>query len=307
MSRKHVRHRVSYSAFTLVELLVVIAIIGILVALLLPAVQSAREAVRRNQCMNNIRQFALGAINCLDSQGHFPSGGWGWHWVGDPDRGFGKDQPGGWIYSTLPYIEESAFHSSGSDGDPNTITTQQRAGAAIVVQSPLPTVNCPSRRDTTTFQYGYDLVNSDTVPIAGRSDYAINSGHLYVEFSGGPSSLEQASDPRWRWESDSAARVAGLTGVSHERSEVGMQQIVDGTSKTYLIGEKFILPAYYFTGTDAGDNETWCTGFNNDNYRAGLYPPARDSDTGVVSGTTRFGTPIPAAGTCRCAMAASTA
>ena len=92
--------------FTLVELLVVIAIIGILVALLLPAVQAAREAARKAQCMNNLKQMALGAQQHESAQGFFPTGGWGCSWTGDPDRGFTKKQPGGWIYNILPYIGE---------------------------------------------------------------------------------------------------------------------------------------------------------------------------------------------------------
>jgi prepilin-type N-terminal cleavage/methylation domain-containing protein len=100
-------------AFTLVELLVVIAIIGILIALLLPAIQSAREAARRSQCKNNLKQLALAVLNFESAHKHLPSGGWGYRWAPDPDHGYGITQPGSGFYSILPFHEQAALHDMG--------------------------------------------------------------------------------------------------------------------------------------------------------------------------------------------------
>src|SRR5262245_8130625 len=106
-------HSHARRAFTLVELLVVIAIIGILVALLLPAIQAAREAARRSQCKNNLRQIALSCLNHESTHKFFPHGGWSFGWMGDPDQGYGPQQPGGWIYAVAPYLEEQAVFNLG--------------------------------------------------------------------------------------------------------------------------------------------------------------------------------------------------
>src|SRR4051812_22725733 len=100
------RSREGREAFTLIELLVVIAIIAILIALLVPAVQKVREAANRSQCQNNLKQIALGTHSHHSAHGHLPTGGWGWNWGGVPTSGYGKDQPGGWLYNMLEFVEK---------------------------------------------------------------------------------------------------------------------------------------------------------------------------------------------------------
>src|SRR3954449_10737920 len=114
---KHKSH-----AFTLVELLVVIAIIGILVALLLPAVQAAREAARRAECQNHLKQIGLGFLNHESTRKILPGAGWDCFYVGDSLWGSGRSQPGGWMYQILPYIEEQALYDLTGDGHKKTIT-----------------------------------------------------------------------------------------------------------------------------------------------------------------------------------------
>jgi prepilin-type N-terminal cleavage/methylation domain-containing protein/prepilin-type processing-associated H-X9-DG protein len=263
------------TGFTLVELLVVIAIIGVLVALLLPAVQAAREAARRSQCKNNLKQMALGCLNHYDTQKHFPTGGWGWFWAGDPDRGFGKNQPGGWIYNILPYLEQGALHDQGKDGQPDAVTQGQKLGGRTTLESPLNITTCPSRRaGGLKFPYKnpVGIYNTLKPELVGRSDYAANAGSVYVESDLFPQTY--ATVPGFIWFEAKLPTLSPpqdptvvLNGISFQRSQVTMQQVSDGTSNTYLVGEKALTTVNYETGDDPGDNETWCTGFNNDNFR----------------------------------------
>ena len=148
--------RPTRAAFTLIELLVVIAIIGILIALLLPAVQAARESARQLRCSNNLKQLGLAAVNHEEAHGHFPTGGWGWGWVGDPDRGFSKHQPGGWVFNLLPFLEQEALWELAKDGNAGPPfndapkphhTQEQLQGANRATKTLLTMFNCPSRRE----------------------------------------------------------------------------------------------------------------------------------------------------------------
>ena len=132
---------VSRKAFTLVELLVVISIIGILVGLLLPAVQMAREAGRRVQCQNNMKQMALAALNFESTHRRLPPNGWGYWWAPEPGRGVGPQQPGGWIYNLLPYLEQQNLWRMGE----GTTGAERQAAIAELISTPLATFKCPSR------------------------------------------------------------------------------------------------------------------------------------------------------------------
>src|SRR4051812_21627137 len=100
-------------------------------ALLLPAVQAAREASRRSACANNLHQIALGIKLHEDAQKTLPTGGWGADWVGDPDAGFGLRQPGGWIYNTLPYVEQESIREIGK----GLTTSGKRAALSQLLQT----------------------------------------------------------------------------------------------------------------------------------------------------------------------------
>jgi len=248
-------------AFTLVELLVVIAITGILIALLLPAIQSAREAARRVQCQNHLKQLALAAHLHLDQYHFFPSGGWGWDWTGDSTRGVGARQPGGWAFASLPFLEQSPLYgmSGGAGGSPaNTV--------AQMVSTPLDVFNCPTRRSSQAYINAFApfvAFNCGPAAFVARSDYAANCGDSNTdEFFGGPVSLAQGDDPSFPW-----PYTGNLTGISFQRSQISGNWISDGTSVTYLLGEKYLNRAHYGDGLDPADNEDLYAGYDNDLFR----------------------------------------
>lgn len=177
----------SRRGFTLVELLVVITIIGILVGLLLPAVQSARESGRIAQCTNNLHQIGLAMKHHESDHGTFPVGGWGWGWVGDPDRGYGLAQPGGWIYNILGCMEQQPLHDLGLGIDPAQSSPGSSTKSQLNTQRityPMAGFLCPTRRTAALYPYNpyksgtpanFSPPASNTV---AKTDYAANGGDV---------------------------------------------------------------------------------------------------------------------------------
>jgi len=313
----------STHGFTLVELLVVIAIIGILVALLLPAVQAAREAARRIQCTNHLKQMGLGAMNHESTQGFLPSAGWGPWTTGDPERGAGRKQPGSWIYQLLPYIEQQAVYNLPSDGDPIHYRTQvQLEGAQRLLQTPIEVFNCPSRRAAINYPWNTDVpsvfreVNANRVDEMAHSDYAANAGDAFpdnldkggpgglkffftsAECGSGPNQFHLIFPPRpsggtykveqkYCWPSEDTQ-----TGICFLGAEIRLTEITDGTSNTMCFGEKYVEPDKYLLGTDPGDNQCMYDGFDWDVNRWGggsRVDPSINADLFAIPSPDRFG------------------
>ena len=191
---RSIHRRGNLRGFTLVELLVVIAIIGILIALLLPAIQSARETARRTECANHLRQVGLACLEHESTHKFFPSSGWGYIWTGDPDRGYGKGQPGGWIYNILPFLEEQAVRNIGAGlagpgpGGAKYEALKQQKVAFLEI------MYCPSRRVAKAYFGADQAINAGNTEIQAKNDYAANGGSAKAGFRLG----EMGARSRWR-------------------------------------------------------------------------------------------------------------
>jgi prepilin-type N-terminal cleavage/methylation domain-containing protein len=185
-SRSCFRPRVHYFAFTLVELLVVMAILGVLVALLLPAIQAAREAARRTECSNHLKQLAAAMHGYINVQKHFPSGGYGPYYAPQADRGMDVNQPGGFFYVLLPYLEQKQLFELGkgigsmNDTDPLLFDTNKQRNS-----TPLAVLYCPSRRPAQNYPMSQTPNLCAAMDKACRNDYAANAGEIYFPMDPG--------------------------------------------------------------------------------------------------------------------------
>lgn len=235
------------SGFTLVELLVVIAIIGVLVALLLPAVQSAREAARRSECANNLKQIALAIQLHHDSQGHLPISVSPWFQEArdklPPDGNTGM----GWIVWILPYAEQQAlfdfFQLHGASG--NMLRGSRRAagiGEEALdgdpgMQSQLPMLSCPSDPSAQELS---DTQWQWTGQMVAVTSY---KGVIGDTRMGGASSVHQGTEP----DCHSRTGCNGLFYRNTFQEPISLEQVTDGLSNTYMVGEDIPTHNYHST------------------------------------------------------------
>ncbi|PQO45300.1 DUF1559 domain-containing protein [Blastopirellula marina] len=222
----------SRRAFTLVELLVVIAIIGVLVALLLPAVQQAREAARRMQCSNNNKQLGLAFHNYHGTFNSFP---FSWNITTDLNGS-------NWPIQLLPFLEQSALSNQIDSRVPafNEASSLGFPAAAVdanlaAIKTPLPMFMCPScpEKELHDYKVPQGALSSGVPPTdlswtSARSDYCAVSG-VFKDFA----TLAYAG-------ASSTSRSGALkqTGYGGESTATRLADITDGTSNTFLIGER---------------------------------------------------------------------
>lgn len=241
----HRRH-----AFTLVELLVVIAIIGVLIALLLPAVQQAREAARRMQCTNNMKQLGLAMHNYHDVIGSLPPA-----YVFTGDTSHNRIALWSWGAMLSPYFEQNAAYDVLDVGRDSAVAAVNNAAKRKVIQTPLSAVRCPSDSGPQLHNNSGDVRKyRDTIANSNRhgivSNYVVNNSSGQVRnFRGTPNG--NADGPFFR------------------NSGMGLRDFVDGTSNTIIIGER------HYKKSDGSGNEArgamfWGTNGYDDNSDRGL-------------------------------------
>jgi prepilin-type N-terminal cleavage/methylation domain-containing protein/prepilin-type processing-associated H-X9-DG protein len=254
--------RKGFYAFTLVELLVVIAIIGILVALLLPAVQAAREAARRAQCSNHLKQIGIACLNHEGTYGILPDGGerfWLRRTVVDGRPTVAPNQNWSWAYQILPHFEYEPLWAVKDDFE--------------VARTPVSIYFCPSRRAPESLSKpGGGIVWSQSAMI----DYAGNAG------------TDQRGSQGWAALGDgkNGTIVRRPDGSKFRSGSVKVERITDGTTHTLLVGEKSFNQGR-LGEWQAEDDAGYVDGWDFDTIRWGYFPP--EPDWFDATDTTRWG------------------
>ncbi|HWL10638.1 MAG TPA: DUF1559 domain-containing protein [Planctomicrobium sp.] len=267
------------SAFTLIELLVVIAIIAILVSLLLPAVQQAREAARRSQCKNNLKQLALAVHNYHDVAGMFPIGGTGHdEWVPVVS----------WQVRVLPYIDQAPLFNQLDLG--GTLTASNYSGSGNHRRLPyqilsngkqfretiLPATKCPSDAFG-SIRNGWALGS-----YGGSSGSQLNPSNRHTSVNCAPYTNFAKKTTNWG-DSVQKSDISGI--ISRKGAAIRIADVTDGTSNTILIGE--VIPMC--TDADGGgvDRGSWVSSRTVCNALGSTITPINDFTSCRVMGDSR--------------------
>ena len=211
--------------FTLIELLVVIAIIAVLIALLLPAVQQAREAARRTQCKNNLKQLGLALHNYHDVHRCFPSG-----WIGVENRVASAHDGingAGWGTMTLPFLEQTALYKSFN----SAFAIHDPVNSAFL-STPLPAFQCPSDPKPDTWQIEMEGSPGTILAELPTANYIGSFGTEELD------GCENAPGDSPVW---SSGQCVG-DGMFYHNSRIRLRDVVDGTTNTIMLGERLTNP-----------------------------------------------------------------